>query len=309
MSNLNYKHLRYFWMVAKTGSIVRASEQLYLSPQSISGQLGELESSLGIQLLRKVGRGLELTDMGRRVFSYADEIFALGAELLDAAHRQQVKKSAPFRIGITDSVAKSVAYKIIEPVLYLDEPIRLICREGKLANLLSEMSVNHLDLVIADRPMPASLNVRAHNHLLGESKLAIFAAKSLIEAFSETYIETKQTATFPYHLHGAPFLLSGEDSTYQKKLMAWFEAKKIYPTIVGEFDDGALLKSFGQAGAGFFAAPMAIADYICRQYAVELVGQIDTVTEQLYAITTERRLTHPAVVAIVEATANIFTKP
>ena len=312
MSNLNYKHLRYFWMVAKTGSIVRASEQLYLSPQSISGQLGELESSLGVQLLRKVGRGLELTDMGRRVFSYADEIFALGAELLDATHRQQVKKSAPFRIGITGTVAKSVAYKIIEPVLYLDEPIGLICREGKLASLLSEMSANHLDLVIADRPMPASLNVRAHNHLLGESKLAIFAAKSLIETYSEAYIETNQVetnqaATFPYYLHGAPFLLPGEDSTYQKKLMAWFEAKKIYPTIVGEFDDGALLKSFGQAGAGFFAAPMAIADYICHQYAVEQVGQIDTVTEQLYAITTERRLTHPAVVAIVKATANIFT--
>ena len=132
------------------------------------------------------------------------------------------------------------------------------------------------------------------------------AAKSLIETYSKTYIETKQAATFPYHLHGAPFLLPGEDSTYQKKLMAWFEAKKIYPTIVGEFEDGALPKSFGQAGAGFFAAPMPIADYICRQYAVEQVGQIDTVTEQLYAITTERRLTHPAVVAIVKATANIF---
>ncbi len=316
MNNLNFKHLRYFWMVAKTGSIVRASEQLYLSPQSISGQLGDLENSLGVQLLKKAGRGLELTDMGRRIFSYADEIFSLGDELLDVTQNQLAKKSMPFRIGITDSVAKSVAYKIIEPVLYLDEPIRLICREGKLASLLSEMSVNHLDLVIADRPMPANLNVRAHNHLLGESKLAIFAAKSLIEAYSEidseidgeAYIETKQAAISPYHLHGAPFLLPGEDSTYQKKLMAWFEAKKIYPTIVGEFDDGALLKSFGQAGAGFFAAPMAIADYICHQYAVEQVGQIDTVTEQLYAITTERRLTHPAVIAIVKATANIFTQ-
>ena len=308
MSSLNYKHLRYFWMVAKTGSIVRASEQLYCSPQSISGQLGELENSLGVQLLKKAGRGLELTEMGRKIFSYADEIFSLGTELLEVAHQQPVKKSTPFRIGITDSVAKSIAYQVIEPVLHLDEPIRLICREGKLASLLSEMSVNQLDLVIADRPMPANLNVRAHNHLLGESKLAIFAAKSLIETYSETYIESKQAKTFPYHLHGAPFLLPGEDFTYQKKLIAWFEAKKIYPTIVGEFDDSALLKSFGQAGAGFFAAPLAIADYICRQYAVEQVGHIDTVTEQLYAITTERRLTHPAVIAIVKATANIFTK-
>lgn len=301
MDNLNYKHLRYFWMVAKTGSIVRASEQLYLSPQSISGQLGELENNLGVLLFKKVGRGLALTDMGRRIFSYADEIFALGSELLEVAHHQQVKKSTPFRIGISDSVAKSVIYKIIEPVLHIDEPIRLICREGKLAGLLSEMSVNKLDLVIADRAMPANFSVRAHNHLLGESKLAIFGAKNLIETYKAT--------TFPFMLNDAPFLLPGEDFTYQKKLIAWFETKKVYPDIVGEFDDGALLKSFGQAGAGFFAAPLAIADYICTQYQVQQVGHIDTVTDQLYAITTERRLTHPAVVAIVKATAHIFAKP
>jgi LysR family transcriptional activator of nhaA len=305
MSNLNFKHLRYFWMVAKTGSIVRASEQLYLSPQSISGQLGDLENSLGVQLLKKAGRGLELTDMGRRIFSYADEIFSLGDELIEVTQNQLVKKSMPFRIGITDSVAKSVAYRVIEPVLHIEDPIRLICREGKMASLLSEMSVNQLDLVIADRPMPANLNVRAHNHLLGESKLAIFAAESLLA----TYVEANQNAAFPYMLNGAPFLLPGEDFTFQKKLTAWFESKKIYPRIVGEFDDGALLKSFGQAGAGFFATSIAIADYICRQYQVIQVGQIDTVTEQLYAITTERRLTHPAVVAIVKATANIFSKP
>ncbi len=305
MKNLNFKHLRYFWMVAKIGSIARASEQLYLSPQSISGQLGDLENSLGVQLFRKVGRGLELTDMGRRIFSYADEIFALGAELIDVTQNQQVKKSTPFRIGITDSVAKSVAYRVIEPVLHIEEPIHLICREGKLASLLSEMSVNQLELVIADRPMPANLNVRAHNHLLGESKLAIFAAESLLE----TYVEKNQNTVFPFMLNSAPLLLPGEDFTFQKKLIAWFESKKIYPHIVGEFDDGALLKSFGQAGAGFFAASIAIADYICRQYQVIQVGQIDTVTEQLYAITTERRLTHPAVIAIVKATANIFTKP
>ena len=301
MENLNYKHLRYFWMVAKTGSIVRASEQLYLSPQSISGQLGELENNLGVLLFKKVGRGLALTDMGRRIFSYADEIFALGSELLEVTHHQQVKKSTPFRIGISDSVAKSVTYKIIEPVLHIDEPIHLICREGKLASLLSEMSVNKLDLVIADRPMPANFSVRAHNHLLGESKLAIFGAKSLIETY--------QAATFPLMLNDAPFLLPGEDFTYQKKLIAWFETSKVYPRIVGEFDDGALLKSFGQAGAGFFAAPLAIADYICTQYQVQQVGHINTVTNQLYAITTERRLTHPAVVAIVKATAHIFIKP
>lgn len=301
MENLNYKHLRYFWMVAKTGSIARASEQLFLSPQSISGQLGDLENNLGVQLLKKAGRGLVLTDMGRRIFSYADEIFALGSELLEVTQQRQVKKSTPFRIGISDSVAKSIAYKIIEPVLHLDEPIRLICREGKLASLLSEMSVNQLDLVIADRPMPASLHVRAHNHLLGESKLAIFASKNLAETYAE-----RENAHFPFNLNGAPFLLPGEDFTFQKKLIDWFESKKIYPRVVGEFDDGALLKSFGQAGAGFFAASAAIADYVCKQYQVQQVGQVDKVTEQLYAITTERRLTHPAVAAIVQATSSMF---
>ena len=303
MENLNYKHLRYFWMVAKSGSIVRASEQLYCSPQSISGQLGELENNLGVQLLKKAGRGLVLTDVGRRVFSYADEIFALGSELLEATQQQTIKKSAPFRIGITDSVAKSIAYRIIEPILSLDEPIRLICREGKLASLLSEMSVNQLDLVIADRPMPANINVRAHNHLLGESSLAIFGTQVLID----TYIKNKQNVAFPFNLNGAPFLLPGEDFTFQQKLVDWFESKKIYPRIVGEFDDGALLKSFGQAGAGFFAASAATSAYICHQYQVQQLGMVNKVTEQLYAITTERRLTHPAILAIVESTSVIFS--
>jgi LysR family transcriptional activator of nhaA len=286
-------------MVGKTGSIARASEQLYLSPQSISVQLGDLENSLSVQLLRKVGRGLELTDMGRRVFSYADEIFLLGNELLEVVEHQEIKKSIPFRIGITDSVPKSVAYRVIKPVLHLDESIRLICREGKMSDLLSEMSVNHLDLVIADRPMPNNMNVRAYNHLLGESTLAIFAAKSLLTKYPEV--------SFPNILHNAPFLMQGEDFAFQKKLLSWLESKKIYPNIVAEFDDSALLKSFGQAGAGFFAGPDAIATDICRQYEVEKVGNVDNVTEQLYAITTERRLTHPAVVSIVKATAEVFS--
>lgn len=303
MTNLNYKHLRYFWMVAKMGSIVRASEQLFLSPQSISGQLGELEDSLSVQLFKKVGRGLELTDMGRRVFSYADEIFALGTELLDVTQNLQVRKSVPFRIGVTDSVPKSIAYKVIEPLLSFEEPLRLICREGKMASLLSEMAVNQLDLVIADRAMPTNLNVRAHNHFLGESKVAIFGTKNLIQ----TYKELNNHALFPQLLNGAPFLLPSDEFTFQKKLITWFESKKVYPNIVGEFDDGALYKSFGQAGAGFFAGPQAISDYICRQYEVEEVGHIDNVTEQIYAITTERRLTHPAIIAIVEATTKIFS--
>jgi len=297
MANLNFKHLRYFWMVAKSGGIARASEQLHLTPQSISGQLGELEDSLGVKLLRRIGRGLELTDMGRRIFSYADEIFALGDELLEVASDQGVKKSLPFRIGIADSVPKSVAYRVVEPALRLGEPVRLICREGQLASLLAEMAIHRLDLVIADRPMPINLNVRGYNHLLGESDLTVFATPALAQSLS---------GNFPALLDKAPFLLPGEDVAMRPKLVQWFEAQHLYPRIVGEFNDSALLKAFGQAGAGLFAAPTAIADYVSRQYGVQAVGSIDSVAEQLYAITTERRLTHPGIVAIVKATQREF---
>lgn len=300
MAKLNYKHLSYFWMVGKTGSIARASEQLYLTPQSISGQLAELEQSLDVKLFRKVGRGLELSDMGRKVFSYADEIFTLGNELLKLTQNEDVKKCQPFHVGIADSVAKSIAYRVIEPILKLDNSIRLICKEGKLPNLLSEMSINRLDLVIADRPMPTNLNVRAYNHFLGESKLAIFGTRNLIQE--------NIGDSLPKILNNANFLIPGEDFAIQKKLLQWFESKKINPRIVAEFDDSALLKSFGQSGAGFFAAPNAIAEYICKQYEVEVVGVIDTLYEQLYAITTERRLTHPAIISLIKSTTEIYSR-
>ncbi len=300
MAKLNYKHLSYFWMVGKTGSIVRASEELCLTPQSISGQLAELEESLEVKLFRKAGRGLELSDMGRKIFSYADEIFTLGNELLKLTQNEDIKKCQPFHIGIADSVAKSIAYRVIEPILKLDNSIRLICKEGKLPNLLSELSINRLDLVIADRPMPTNLNVRAYNHFLGESKLAIFGTRNLIQE--------NEGDSLAKILNNANFLIPGEDFAIQKKLLQWFESKKINPRIVAEFDDSALLKSFGQSGAGFFAAPNAIAEYICKQYEVEVVGVIDTLQEQLYAITTERRLTHPAIISLIKSTTEIYSR-
>ncbi len=293
MASLNFKHLRYFWMVAKSGSIAGASKHLHLTPQSISGQLSELEASLGVELFRRVGRGLELTEMGRRIFSYADEIFVLGNELLEVALDRTARKSLLFRVGIADSVPKSVAYRVVEPALRIEEPVRLICREGRLASLLAEMAVHHLDLVIADRPMPTNLNVRGYNHLLGESDLTVFATPDLAQSLA---------GTFPALLDKAPFLLPGEDVAMRPKLIQWFEGQGLYPCIVGEFDDSALLKAFGQAGVGLFVAPTATAGYVCRQYGVQAVGRIDSIIEQLYAITTERRLLHPAIVAVVQAT-------
>ncbi|CDI03507.1 Transcriptional regulator, LysR family [Candidatus Competibacter denitrificans Run_A_D11] len=297
VASLNFKHLHYFWMVARSGSIASASKHLHLTPQSISSQLSELEGRLGVELFRRVGRGLELTETGQRIFSYADEIFALGDELLEVALDQTVRKSLPFRVGIANSVPKSLAYRVVEPALRMAEPVRLLCREGRLAPLLAEMAVHHLDLVIADQPMPNHLNVRGYSHFLGESDLTVFAAPQLAQSLA---------GDFPVSLNRAPFLLPGDDVALRPDLLRWFEAQRLYPHIVGEFEDSALLKAFGQAGAGLFVAPTAIADYVTQQYTVQAIGRIEAVTERLYAITTERRLLHPAIVAVVQATQREF---
>lgn len=292
MAALNFKHLRYFWMVAKTGSIARAAEQLHLTPQSISGQLGEFDDALGVKLFRRAGRNLELTDAGRRILSYAEEIFAIGDELLEVLRDQKAVKSLPFRVGIADSVSKSVAYRLVEPALHLEEPVRLICREGRLTPLLAELAVHRLDMIIADRPMPANLNVRGYSHLLGESGVTVFGTPALAREHS---------GDFPALLDKAPLLLPGEDVAIRPRLIHWLEAKHLRPQIVGEFDDSALMKAFGQAGAGLFTAPTAIVDHVCEQYKVVELGRIESVIEQVYAITTERRITHPAIVAIRKA--------
>lgn len=300
MNTLNYKHLRYFWMVAKTGSIAKAAEQLYLTPQSISGQLTEFANLLGVELFRRAGRNLEITDAGRQVLSYADEIFSIGDELLEAIHDQRTKKTIPLKVGIADSVSKFVAYRLLEPALKLVEPVRLICREGRLVPLLAELSVHRLDMIIADRPMPTHLHVRGFNHLLGESALTVFGARAVIEQLQ---------GDFPECLNHAPFLLPGDDAAIRPKLEQWLDKNNLHPAINGEFDDSALMKSFAQAGAGLFAAPSTNAKHICEQYEVEVVGQIDAVMEQLYMISTERQLTHPAIIAISEkGRADLFGK-
>lgn len=294
MAHLNFKHLRYFWTVAKSGSIARASEQLHITAQSISGQLSELQHSLGAELFRRAGRGLELTDAGRRILSYAEEIFSLGDELMEVVRDQESQIMLPFRIGVADSVPKSVTYRVVEPVLHIEVPVRLICREGRLESLLADLAVHRLDMVIADRPVPPDIKVRAYNHLLGSSDLMVFAAATLAESLK---------GAFPGCLDKAPFLLPGESVAIRQGLERWFESQNVYPRIVGEFDDGALMKAFGQGAAGLFVAPSAIADYVCRQYNVQVVGRISAVQEELYVISTERRLRHPATIAVSQAAA------
>ena len=292
MATINFKHLRYFWAVAKSGSIARASSQLHVTPQSISSQLAELEAALGTGLFRRVGRGLEMTDIGRRIVSYAEEIFGLEGELLAVVRDQGSRTALPFRIGIADSVPKSLTYRVVEPALHMEDAVRLFCKEGRLVSLLADLSVHRLDLVIADRAMPTDLKVRAYNHLLGSSDVTVFGAQALMQTLK---------GTFPAIVDNAPFLLPGEEVAIRPALEQWFEAQRVRPRIVGEFDDSALLKAFGQGGAGLFVAPTAIADYVCRQYDVRAVGHIESVIEQLYAITTERRMQHPAAVAVSQA--------
>lgn len=304
MADLNFKHLRYFWMVAKTGSIVRASEQLHLTPQSISGQLSEFEERLGVKLFRRSGRNIELTVTGRRILGMAEEIFTIGDQLLDALHTAKDRQT--LRLGIADSVSKSMACRLVEPALKLEDSIRLVCHEGRLASLLADLAIHRLDMVIADRPMPANLNVRGYSHLLGESNLTVFGARQYVNEL---------TGEFPKMLDNARFLLPGEDVAIRPKLIQWLESENIRPHVVGEFDDSALIKAFGQAGAGVFVAPTAIADGICEQYKVVQIGRINSVVEQHYAITTERRLTHPAIVEISKSAREVifsnqhFTSP
>ncbi len=289
VSSLNYKHLRYFWMVAKTGSIAKAAGQLHLAPQSISGQLTEFADTLGVALFRKSGRSLELTDMGRRILSYADDIFSTGDELLDVVRDKTVSATVSFRVGCADSVSKLIACRLVEPALHLAEPVRLICREGRLNSLVAELAVHRLDLVIADRPMPSHLSVRGHSHLLGESGMTVFATAELAASLAPG---------FPRCLGGASMLLPGEDFAIHQRLLRWLEDSNVHPRIVGEFDDSAMMKAFGQSGAGVFFAPTVIARQVCAQYRVVELGRVDTLVEQVYAITTERRLKHPATLAI-----------
>lgn len=289
MSSLNFKHLRYFWMVAKTGSIAKAAAQLHLTPQSISGQLTEFADTLGVELFRRVGRNLELTETGRRILSYAEDIFSTGDELLELVRDKTFTTTISFRVGCADSVSKLIACRLVEPALKLREPVKLICREGRLASLVADLAVHRLDLIIADRPMPSHLSVRGYNHLLGESGMTVFATAELAKQLGKG---------FPACLNGAPILLPGEDFAIHQRVLQWLEKSQVHPRVVGEFDDSAMIKAFGQSGAGAFFAPTVIASQVCDQYGVVRLGQVDSLVEQVYAITTERRMSHPATLAI-----------
>lgn len=296
---LNYKQLNYFWQVARAGSIARASEQLDLTPQTLSGQIGLLEASLEATLFKRVGRGLELTETGRLALSYADEIFEIGAEMEQALSGGTVKQVTTFRVGIADVMPKSIVYRLLAPAMSLDEPIKIICREDKLDKLLGDLAIHRLDLVLSDRPMPEQLDIKGENHKLGECGISFFATPTLAAKYQQG---------FPASLNQAPLLVPSLDTAMRRRLMRWFDAERIRPQIVGEFDDSALMKAFGQAGIGIFMAPSVIASEITRQFGVIELGKTEEVQDYYYAISVERRFDHPAVAAIRDtAKQGLFT--
>ncbi len=262
---LNYRHLHYFWSVAKCGGITRASERLHLTPQTLSGQLGQFEQQLGRPLFRRVGRRMELTETGELALSYAEEMFQVGAELEEMLSRRPEQRRLPFRVGIADAVPKTIAHRLLSPALSLPEPVRLLCRADRLDRLLAELAIHRLDMVLADRPLPANMDVKGYSHPLGQCGVAFLAAPNLAAQLS---------GSFPAKLDGAPLLLPGEDS--------------------------ALMKAFGHSGRGIFPAPAARAREVERQYGTITLGQTDDVQERFFAISVERLLTHPAVVAVSE---------
>ncbi|RFO95606.1 transcriptional activator NhaR [Rhodoferax lacus] len=291
---MNYKHLLYFWVTAKAGGVMRAGEQLHTTPHTLSAQIKLLEDWLGHKLFKKAGRNLELTEDGRLALGYADQIFTLGAEL-EAAVRASTgagNKVLDFKVGVADSVSKSIAYRLLEPALSITEPVRLVCSEGKFPELLAELALNRLDLVIADEPMSRRLSVRAFNHPLGGTAMSFFCTPAL---------KAQLKGSFPQCLNGQPMLIPGAQASVRQQLEGWLTRHGVQPHIVGEFDDGALMTAFAREGRGIFMAPSVTEAETIQQFGVKVIGRSDELREEFYAVSVERRITHPCVVAITKA--------
>ncbi|OIP31129.1 MAG: LysR family transcriptional regulator [Deltaproteobacteria bacterium CG2_30_63_29] len=298
MEWVNYHHLLYFWLVAREGSLARASAELHLAQSTVSKQLHQFEEGLGHVLFIKSGRRLVLTDSGQVAFRYAEEIFGLGREMLDTLRSRAVGKPLRVTVGIADAVPKLVAERVLGPILALPQPVRLICREDTPDRLLASLALHELDVILTDAPANPNVKVKAFNHLLGESEIGFFGHPNLVSRFQPG---------FPASLEGAPMLLPTEDTVLRRAIEQWLASVGVRPNIVGEFEDNALLKVFGTRGAGVFPASLAIAEEVEAQYAVKFIGKVPGVCERLYAVTIERRLQHPIVVAICEtARSDVF---
>ena len=291
MERLNYQHLFYFWNVAREESITRACEKLHLAQPTISAQLAVFEQAIGNKLFQKSGRKLVLTDTGRVVYHYAEEIFALGRELTNTLKGRPTGAGLRLVVGLSDALPKLAVYRLIEPVFHIPEAVQVFCYEDKADRLLSEMSLHSVDLVLSDAPLTPSSGTKAFTHLLGESSISVFGAPRLASVYRQD---------FPRSLKGAPFLLPTGNTALRRSLDQWFDSQSISPNIRAEIEDSALIKTFGSGGIGLFVAPTSVEMEVQRQYAVEVIGRIDEVHERFYAITMRRKLQHPGVTAILE---------
>lgn len=297
---LNYKHLRYFYTTAREGSIAGAAEALHVSPQTISGQLSVFQDYLGVELFDRKGKQLVLNDMGKMVYSYAEDIFSLGSELQQNIMTRNNNEQLQIAVGVADAIPKILSVNILENCFKEAGAMKLVCREGDFDMLLSELALNKLDLIITDRQLPPGMPIKAYSHPLGQCGLTFYASDAEAHALK---------ADFPKSLHMHSFLMCGDRSNQKVNLQSWFEREGIVPNIIAECDDSALIKYFGQSGYGVFCTPSTIEQHVVRQYGVSVIGRTDEVREQFYAISPERKLSHPGVKLLVDAAQHIFERP
>jgi LysR family transcriptional activator of nhaA len=295
---LNYHHLQYFWAMARYGSVVRAGAELRLAQPTISGQVRRLEQVLGERLFDRVGRKLVLTDVGRTVFRYADEIFSIGQDLLSTLKGRPTARALRLNVGVADSLPKALVQRMIEPAFHIG-PIQLLCREDRVVeDFLGLLAVQDLDLLLADRPLGPGIQVQASNHLLGQCGTTFLAKGKVASA---------HRAGFPRSLQGAPVLLPAGHVTVRRALDQWFDDARLRPAVVAEFDDSALMYSFGEAGRGIFPVPTVFEAELRRRHKVELVGRARSVRHQFYAISVDRKIQHPAVLAIINGARSVLS--
>ena len=290
-TTLNYHYLRYFWMVAREGGLRRAADRLHVSQPTISAQVKALEEQLGEKLTRRDGRGLALTEAGRRVFDYAEQIFALGDELAGGIARDGMR---PLRValGVTDSCPKLVSYALMRPLFHMGRPVKVVVSEASAAELLVQLASHRLDVVLADEPAPSSINLRAFNHRLGECGVSFLAAPT---------VAARLRGRFPRNLEGMPMLLPTHGTALRRSLDQWLQAEKLTPQVVAEFDDAALMKIAAADGLGVLPIPVVADREAVERYDLERIGRAESCRQQFFAISAERHLTHPAVVAITSA--------
>ena len=297
---LNYKHLHYFWVVAQEGSIARAADRLGVAVQTISGQLSLLERQLGKALFNSQGRGLVLNEAGRLALGYADQIFQLGEALVDAVQHSDTETALRLRAGISDGIPKLLAYRLLTTVTDMPTTVRLICDEGEFETLLADLALHRLDVVLTDRAAPVGGNLKVFSTRLGDFATGLFATAALAERYA---------AGFPDCLNGAPMLLPTRHNALRGRIDRWLEQTGLRPRIVGEFEDSALLTTFGRGGLGIFPAPLALAEQVGSQLDAQVLGPMAGVSEQIYAISSERRIRHPAVERLCAAVPQSDPEP